>query len=558
MAATRRRRRFHADPDRTGLIAIGLFAPFVLVVTLIAYTVQGERSRRETEARVLRDYSAIAASELKRHASYDVHREMEIALGPAMHPPGAASHSIALLAPAAFLPGAGTPLDSALMLSFVRSAFRLELPSGRLATAGAFPVAQSAEIARRVSLAAAPMGEPHRLVVDTVGDTLRVIAIQVIRDRAGTVVYGVEAPVPAIAAVIQQMLERRAVIPSALVRPPNTPSTVRVQVTSATGLPIWRNDSSPLHEFAGVDTLSPELGGLIVHVQAGPAIAEALRIGRPSPLYIPVLGALLILSAVLAVIALSQLRRGREMARLRTRFVANVSHELRTPLTQVSMFAEMLALGRDRDAGERRRYAEIIRREVARLSTLVDGVLHFARAQDDKLVLTTERRDLASEVRDAADFFTLVAAAADAKLEVVTDGELWAEVDPGALRQILLNLLDNAVKYGPRGQTVRITARRNGRDAVVTVTDEGPGVPVGDRSRIFEPYTRLDRPNLPRVAGAGIGLSVVRDLVEAHGGRVDVANGAPGLTVTLTFACADDAATVEKVDGADSTVSTTP
>jgi signal transduction histidine kinase len=100
-------------------------------------------------------------------------------------------------------------------------------------------------------------------------------------------------------------------------------------------------------------------------------------------------------------------------------------------------------------------------------------------------------------------------------------------VDPGALRQILLNLLDNAVKYGPHGQTIVVRVVRGGDEVVLSVDDEGPGIPPPDRRRVFDPFERLDRRGAPKTSGAGIGLAVVRDLVIAHAGRVWIED-APG------------------------------
>jgi signal transduction histidine kinase len=100
-------------------------------------------------------------------------------------------------------------------------------------------------------------------------------------------------------------------------------------------------------------------------------------------------------------------------------------------------------------------------------------------------------------------------------------------VDPGALTQIFLNLLDNAVKYGPEGQVVTVCVRRSADEIVLSVDDEGPGIPVADRRRVFDAFERLDRLGAPKTSGAGIGLTVVRDLAVAHSGRAWV-EAAPG------------------------------
>jgi signal transduction histidine kinase len=219
----------------------------------------------------------------------------------------------------------------------------------------------------------------------------------------------------------------------------------------------------------------------------------------------------------LAVFGLLHERRSRELARLRGRFVANVSHELRTPLSQISMFAETLALRRERSAGEGREFAAIILAEARRLTALVESVLRFSRIESGRETLRLESASVAGEVSDAVDAFSPIAGAANVKIETHFADEPHARLDRAAFRQIVLNLLDNAVKHGGRGSLVGVSATRDNGDIRVTVDDSGPGVPADWRERVFEPFVRLESAN---GAGAGIGLAVVRDLVVAHGGTV--------------------------------------
>ena len=114
--------------------------------------------------------------------------------------------------------------------------------------------------------------------------------------------------------------------------------------------------------------------------------------------------------------------------------------------------------------------------------------------------------------------------------------DLTARIDPAAFRQVMLNLFDNAVKFGPRGQTVRVNVAEQNGSVAISVTDQGRGIPERERRRVFDAYTRLDTVGQPAVAGAGIGLSVVQDLVTAHGGRIwiDTPPGGVGTRVVFT------------------------
>ena len=134
---------------------------------------------------------------------------------------------------------------------------------------------------------------------------------------------------------------------------------------------------------------------------------------------------------------------------------------------------------------------------------------------------------MGTQVREGVEAFAPVARARHVVVQTAIENDIICVIDPAALRQILLNLLDNAVKYGPIGQTVTITLKRTGDKVRIIVDDEGPGVPVEDRNRIWEPYQRLESAVAAAVAGSGIGLSVVAQLVALHHGRA-WAESAPG------------------------------
>jgi signal transduction histidine kinase len=272
--------------------------------------------------------------------------------------------------------------------------------------------------------------------------------------------------------------------------------------------------------FAARDSFQePMMGRLQVQVALRPDMAPKLVIGGMPRSNLPMLLWLLALTAVLVVAALLQLRREYELSRLRADFVSGVSHELRTPLAQIRMFSETLLLGRVRSDEERERSLEIIDQEARRLTHLVENLLHFSRSERRLTRLSPAPASLAPLLREAAEGFAPLAAARGVSLWTeLTDGVV-APVDADALRQMLLNLLDNAVKYGPSGQTVTLSLKVTDGRALVCVDDQGPGIPAADRERIWDRFWRLERDRGSAVAGTGIGLSVVRELVALHGGR---------------------------------------
>jgi signal transduction histidine kinase len=212
---------------------------------------------------------------------------------------------------------------------------------------------------------------------------------------------------------------------------------------------------------------------------------------------------------------------------LRTEFVSGVSHELRTPLAQIRWFAELLHMGKLRSEDERARSAGIIDQEARRLTDLVENVLNFSRGEKGTNRISPSPADLDHEIREALELFAPLARARKMTVAETLEANGVVSLDRDALRQMLLNLLDNAVKYGPAGQTITVGSELAGDRARIWVEDQGPGIPHDDRHRVWEPYVRLNREGESATGGSGIGLAVVRELVTLHGGRTRV-EGAPG------------------------------
>ena len=249
-------------------------------------------------------------------------------------------------------------------------------------------------------------------------------------------------------------------------------------------------------------------------------------------------------STRLLAVAVQQLRREHDLTRLRADFVASVSHELRTPLAQIRLFSETLLLGRIRSEAEGRRSLEIIQQESRRLTHLVENVLYFSRSERGTQHLSPVPTRLARMASELIEAFAPLARSGRAEVGLIVRDDVEVPVDNGAVRQILLNLLDNAVKYGPPDQTITVTIDRRDNFGVIAVDDQGPGVPADARERIWRPYSRLDSAASSAVAGTGIGLAVVHDLVTLHGGTArveDAPSGGARFIVELPGASALDA-----------------
>ncbi|HET7293335.1 MAG TPA: heavy metal sensor histidine kinase [Vicinamibacteria bacterium] len=204
------------------------------------------------------------------------------------------------------------------------------------------------------------------------------------------------------------------------------------------------------------------------------------------------------------------------------RFTADASHELRTPLTALRSVGEV-GLRSARSEDEYREVIGSMLEEVDRLSRLADELLMLARAEAGGARLRLEPVDLAALAREMVESLAVLAEERRQLLEARDEGwPLVVQGDRLALRQALLNLVDNAIKYAPEGSCVTVATKAGAGGATLEVRDEGPGIPAEHRERIFERFYRIDKSRSREMGGAGLGLSLVKWAAEAHGGRVEL------------------------------------
>ena len=322
--------------------------------------------------------------------------------------------------------------------------------------------------------------------------------------------------------VLAKTLERAALLPPVLVAGRDARRLVHLRVRDGAGADLFVSPGTiPGPHAFETALLAGTTAGLRLEASLTPAFVAGLGPEHGAgPGRLLILG-LLAVNALLVAIGLWQIARERELARLRADFVTGVSHELRTPLAQIRMFAETLLLDRIRSPQEARRALEIIGQETRRLGQLVENVVYFHRHERVPVAPPADVVDLVPLVRDVVEGFAPLAASRRAHIEfraAVPRALVHASAD--GIRQVVLNLLDNAVKFGPPGETVRVLVDESDGHARIVVEDRGPGIPAADQRRIFKPF---ERGRATRGAGgAGIGLAVVSQIVASHGGRVEV------------------------------------
>jgi signal transduction histidine kinase len=249
-------------------------------------------------------------------------------------------------------------------------------------------------------------------------------------------------------------------------------------------------------------------------------------------------GILLLLGASAAMIVTSS-QRARRLAEQQVEFVAGVSHELRTPVAVVCSAGENLADGLVRDPAEVRLYGTTIRDEGRRLAEMVEQVLEFAGITSRERMRTREAVHLASVVEAAVKASQVMLAESGAELAVDVPSDLPAVLgDAAGLRRAVQNLVQNAARHAAAGRWIGISAHRaqSGARTVVrlTVRDRGPGIARADQARLFEPFFRGRQAMTAGISGSGLGLSLVKSIVESHGGTVEMET-APGAGTAFTL-----------------------
>ncbi|MGH7725629.1 MAG: ATP-binding response regulator [Candidatus Eiseniibacteriota bacterium] len=218
----------------------------------------------------------------------------------------------------------------------------------------------------------------------------------------------------------------------------------------------------------------------------------------------------------------------KEADRRKNEFIAMLAHELRNPLAPIGNALKVLRKAQgNREAVESA--TEMMERQVAQMVRLVDDLLDASRVSRGRIELRRSRIDLLSAVNDAVEASRELCRSLNHELEVLLpDGPLHLEADPLRLTQVVGNLLNNACKFTNQGGHIRLTVAREGNEAVIRVRDNGIGIAADQRTCIFDMFMQVDTSLERTVSGLGIGLTLVKNLVELHGGTVEVESGGPG------------------------------
>lgn len=516
-----------ADTGKIGTMAARSWAIIALLVFIVllvlGMALQAQRSadaHNQTAVGVLHDYAQLAADEFARRAMaatgyygyYTAINELRDAEGDQLTVGGPA-----------------------------RYVFRHNFETGGLAVASGESLAPElySAIGERVQhYANSPLPQAGFVIDHTlVGGEQHTFVIT--WNDPATEALGFEADRDWLHTTLQSAFDEKALLPPSLANGALSNELLYVRMDDSAGRTLFETGELLSDTVLVKHALADEYNGVFaahtISVSMGPQLAESLVIGGLPKSRLPLFLAVVLLAIGLLFVAVWQLQRENAVMQLRSDFVAEVSHELRTPLTQIRMFTESLLLRRLSSAEDRSRALSIINREAQRLIHMVENILRFSE-NERQAELAPQRQAIAPILISVVDEFQVLANAAEATITTNIDDAVEANIDADAIRQVILNLLDNAIKYGPRGQTVHVELQAV-RDTIhITVADAGPGIPESERQRIFAGYYRLDRERDSAIAGTGIGLSVVGDIVRQHGGSVhveDAENGGARFVVEL-------------------------
>lgn len=268
-----------------------------------------------------------------------------------------------------------------------------------------------------------------------------------------------------------------------------------------------------------------DIGDLLPHWKVAIYLLNPANLSQSAETLRLVFGALVgiaILSIIGGVwLVFRDVRREYQQARMRSDFVSNVSHELKTPLTSIRMFTELLAEGRVESPGRAKEYLRIITSETARLTRLINNVLDFARMEKGETRYHSQNIDLAEVVRDTVESYRPHLDRSGFQLETALPVEkICIQGDRDGLAQVILNLLSNAEKYSADVKQIRVSLERSEASTRLIVEDRGRGVPKGFEEKIFDQFVRAHDALSDAIPGAGLGLTLARQIVRAHKGEI--------------------------------------
>ena len=236
------------------------------------------------------------------------------------------------------------------------------------------------------------------------------------------------------------------------------------------------------------------------------------------------------------LLIMRDISREEHLARLRADFISNVTHELKTPLTSIQLFTESILLNRVKSAAHKNEYLQIILKETGNLKRMVNNILDFSRMEKGKREYHFETVNITLLLNNAINDLDYWLEEKNFTLVKEIEDDVTAMVDQGALTQAIINLLNNAIKFSRNRKEIIVRLEKDQEMVLIQVEDKGIGIPDDQKDLIFQPFYRVGQKNSEDISGTGLGLSVVKEIVDAHQGKIRVESQVnEGSTFTILF-----------------------
>ena len=244
---------------------------------------------------------------------------------------------------------------------------------------------------------------------------------------------------------------------------------------------------------------------------------------------------------IAVILVFRNVKKEVQLAQNKADFVSNVSHEIRTPLALISMFAETLEMGRVKSEEKKQEYYGIISKETHRLSGIVNKILNFSQTEANKKTLNIESISLNKSIQDVLTTYDFHLKNKGFEYSFEKTDELFVKADKEAFVEIIINLIDNAIKYSEDKKRIEISTGLENTYGYVAVKDQGIGISSMDQKHIFDKFYRVSSGDLAKSKGTGLGLSLVKQLIEAQQGKITVSSSpGNGSLFTLYFPLASN------------------
>ncbi len=266
--------------------------------------------------------------------------------------------------------------------------------------------------------------------------------------------------------------------------------------------------------------LNPWFPGYLVRIKLADENLIKDLVKRRSWIY-GVSSMMLLLAMILGIaLILRDITREKRLARLRSDFISNVTHELKTPLTSIRMYAESMMMGRVKQASRRKKYLSVVVNESERLKRMINNILEFSKMEKARQEYHLVDSNISEIMMDAIRDMNYWLEEKGFEMIREIDGDINAKVDSEKLKQVFTNLLSNAIKYSGDSKKIYVRLHEDAVSIIIEVEDKGIGIEEDQHAKIFEEFYRVEQKESGEITGTGLGLTVVKEIVEAHHGKI--------------------------------------